>query len=125
MILRLLPFLLPAVLGSRILVYNPLFAQSHVNFMSTVARILTEEGHHVVRLETHLSRVQTVLAPIVNPSIHFDPSTVSDTKFVTLPSDVVAALNASFKVSDLWTSSSNSPQHFYQVPPSLPFNSLR
>lgn len=32
----------------KILVYNPIFAQSHVNFMSKIAEILNEEGHDVV-----------------------------------------------------------------------------
>lgn len=35
--------------AARILLYNPLFAQSHVNFMTNIAEILLEEGHDVVR----------------------------------------------------------------------------
>lgn len=44
--------------AARILVYNPLFAQSHVNFMTKLAEILVGEGHDVVSqiLDTALYR---------------------------------------------------------------------
>lgn len=40
--------LLHAVESAKILLYNPLLAQSHVTFMSSIGRVLIEEGHQVV-----------------------------------------------------------------------------
>lgn len=32
----------------RVLIYNPAFAHSHMNFMTTISELLTEAGHEVV-----------------------------------------------------------------------------
>lgn len=76
------PFLTPRAMPSKILVWNPLFAQSHVNFMATIAKVLEEEGHDVVSSALFENCSQTVLAPRMEPEIRFD--TASFKKVITV-----------------------------------------
>jgi len=41
--------------SAKILIYNPLFGQSHVNFVNALADVLKEEGHDLVCLISSLS----------------------------------------------------------------------
>ncbi|VDK82593.1 unnamed protein product [Cylicostephanus goldi] len=108
-LLAILLLLVYACDAYRILVVNPKFAYSHVNYMGRIADVLVDAGHDVVTL-------QLVLAPFPN-----NGTEKSRLIQVEVDKNVIAPLLATFQKDHdtKWTESATNPLQFFRLIPTI------
>ncbi|CAJ0603747.1 unnamed protein product [Cylicocyclus nassatus] len=108
-LLAKLLFIIYAGNAYKILVVNPKFAYSHVNYMGKIADVLVDAGHDVVTL-------QLVLAPFPNNG-------TEKSRLIQMEVDknVIAPLLATFQKDHdtKWTESATNPLQFFRLIPTI------